>query len=148
MHIQTLVRAVLSEPPGGRTDLQRAARFLEHVLVKRSVLIFVSDFLDSDTRKSLRRLAVKHDVIALRVTDPREERFPPKGLARIVDAERGGERLVRHSRAEDDARPTANRKALHDDFRRMAIDAIDVSTGMPYDRTLIRFFRQRIARMS
>jgi uncharacterized protein (DUF58 family) len=147
-HIQRLVRDVLCEATRGKTDLERAARFLERVLVKRSVIIFISDFLGVEVRRALRRLAVRHDVIALRITDPREERFPPGAVARLIDAESGTERLVRLSRAEVSSRAAAAQSALYDDFRRMAVDAIDVSTAIPYDRTLIRFFRQRIARMS
>jgi uncharacterized protein (DUF58 family) len=147
-HIQQLVRRALTGSSSGQTDLERAARFLERVLVKRSVVIVISDFLEVDARKALRRLAVKHDIIALRVIDPREESFPSSGLVRLRDSESGRELLVRMRGSEIASRAEGARRALHESFRRMAIDTIDVSTAIPYDRTLIRFFRQRIARMS
>jgi uncharacterized protein (DUF58 family) len=148
VHVQTLVRTALGEGavPAGRTALERAGRFLERVLVKRSVIIFISDFLDADPRKSLQRLAAKHDVIVLRVVDPREERFPRRGLIRLIDAESGREQLVPLGRSQVSARAEAVRRQLHTDMRRAAIDSVDVSTAVPYDRTLIRFFQQRIER--
>ncbi|MDX1584193.1 MAG: DUF58 domain-containing protein, partial [Thermoanaerobaculia bacterium] len=74
--------------PRGRSNLEGAIRFLERVLRRRSIVVMISDFLDVDATR-LSRLRRRHDVVAMRILDPREERLPSNGLVRIVDLETG-----------------------------------------------------------
>jgi len=106
----------------------------------------LSDFLDLHFERSLARLNRKHDVIAIPIFDPREERFPDQGLVRIVDAESGEARLI-HLKGSDVApRAQQRREQLVRRFRSAAIDHLAVSTAVPYDRELLRFFRERALR--
>ena len=55
----------------------------------------ISDFLDTDQwERELRLLAIRHEVIAVHVTDPREFELPPVGILAVVDAETGRQRYV------------------------------------------------------
>ena len=148
-HAQVLVRAAVDAAmrgPRGDADLEQAARFLERVAVKRAVVLVLSDFLDLHLERSLARLNRKHDVIAIPIFDPREERFPDQGLVRIVDAESGEARLI-HLKGSDVApRAQQRREQLVRRFRSAAIDHLAVSTAVPYDRELLRFFRERALR--
>jgi uncharacterized protein (DUF58 family) len=131
---------------GAATNMDRAGAFLESVIAKRSVVIVLSDFLDFPFERTLKRLNRKHDVIALAIRDPREEHVPDRGLARLIDAESGQERLVDLRRSEVGKRAAQRNHLLARRFRTSGIDHLTVSTAMPYDRDLLRFFRQRIAR--
>lgn len=150
LHVQTIVRSALvaAEHGGGATRFDRAVEFIERVARKRAVLIFISDFLDQDFPRSLRRLSARHDVIALRVEDPREQRFPRRGIVSLVDSESGQRISVDLSRQDVAARAAARERYLNEEFRRMGVDAVSLSTAAPYDRTLVKFFKQRIARIS
>lgn len=128
----------------GKADLEHASRFLERVSAKRAVVILISDFLDLPFERPLRRLNRKHDVIALAVTDPREERFPGGGLVEIVDAESGRSRVVDLARSDIARRAVQRRVQLERRFRASGVDWTAVSTAMPYDRDLLRFFRERM----
>jgi uncharacterized protein (DUF58 family) len=147
-HAQVLVRAAVEAAmrgPSGEANLEHAARFLERVSVKRSVVLVLSDFLDLHFERPLNRLNRKHDVIALPIVDPREERFPEQGLVRLVDLETRERRLV-DLRVADVARRAAQRREhLTRRFRSAGIDHLMISTGVPYDRELLRFFNQRAA---
>src|SRR5215210_4898508 len=58
-HAQVIVRAAADAAmsgPSGVADLEGAARFLERVSVKRAVVVLVSDFLDLNFERTLRRL--------------------------------------------------------------------------------------------
>lgn len=150
-HAQVLVRAAVEAAmrgPRGDADLEQASRFLERVAVKRAVVLVLSDFLDLQFERALSRLNRKHDVIALPIFDPREERFPDQGLARVVDAESGEARLVQLKRSDVARRATQRREQLVRRFRAAAIDHLAVSTALPYDRELLRFFRERALRRS
>lgn len=148
-HAQVLVRAAVDAAFGGcdgSADLGTAARFLERVAVKRSVIIVVSDFLDTDFDTPLRRLNRRHDVVAVTITDPRERRFPFGGLVRLVDNESGQAALVDLHRAEVAKRAAARDQDLTRRFTQSAVDHIEISTAIPYDRDLLRFFRERVKR--
>ncbi|HUP62266.1 MAG TPA: DUF58 domain-containing protein [Thermoanaerobaculia bacterium] len=148
-HAQVLVRAAVDAAmrgPGGDASLDDAVRFLERVAVKRAVVLVLSDFLDLDFERPLGRLNRKHDVIAIAIGDPREERFPDRGLARLVDLESGEARLVDLKRADIARRAAERRDVLARRFRAVEIDHLAVSTAIPYDRALLRFFRDRSAR--
>ena len=146
---QVIVRSAVEAAmrgTGGSADFEEAARFLERVSAKRAVVLFLSDFLDAPFEKPLRRLARKHDVIAIPIVDPREERFPAGGLARLVDLESGERRLVELRRADVGSRAVQRRAQLSRRFRSAGIDALTVSTAVPWDRELLRFFRERAGR--
>jgi uncharacterized protein (DUF58 family) len=147
-HAQILVRAAVDAAmrgPRGEANLEQAARFLERVAVKRAVVLVLSDFLDLHFERPLNRLNRKHDVIALPIIDPREERFPIGALARLVDLESGEPRLIDLARADVNRRAAQRRVQLERRFRTAGIDHLAVSTAVPYDRELLRFFKQRAA---
>jgi uncharacterized protein (DUF58 family) len=145
-HAQVIVRAAVDaamKGPRGRADVDHAVTVLEHVARKRAVVLVISDFLDIAFDAPLRRINERHDVVAVVVSDPREERFPAGALARIVDAEEGRERLVDLGKADVGRRAAARGQQLERRFRASGVDWIEVSTAVPYDRDLLRFFRER-----
>jgi uncharacterized protein (DUF58 family) len=148
-HAQVIVRAAVEAAmrgTGGEADIEQAARYLERVAVKRAVVIVLSDFLDLNFERPLARLNRKHDVIALMIGDPREERFPDRGLARLVDLESGKARLVELKKSEVGKRAAQRESVMVRRFRSAAIDHLQISTAVPYDRQLLNFFRERAAR--
>jgi uncharacterized protein (DUF58 family) len=148
-HAQVIVRAAVDAAmrgPRGVADFEGAGRFLERVNAKRAVVIVLSDFLDLTFERPLKRLARRHDVVAIALADPREERFPRGGLAELVDAESGQRRLIDLGRADVERRAGARWQQIDRRFRSAGIDRLLVSTAMPYDRELLRFFRERTLR--
>jgi uncharacterized protein (DUF58 family) len=148
-HAQVIVRAAVEAAmrgPHGQADFEYAGRFLERVAVKRAVVLVLSDFLDARFERPLQRLNRKHDVIALPIVDPREERFPEGGLARLVDLESGEAWLVDLKRADVARRAAQRRELLARRFRTSALDHLIISTVVPYDREILRFFKERTLR--
>lgn len=108
-HLLGLLRALLGAP---RTDGHRGTPppaladgldGLQRVATRRGLVVVVSDFLDGlpddpDAAPAwetvLRRLAVRHQVLAVEVTDPRELELPDVGLVTLVDPETGRHREV------------------------------------------------------
>jgi uncharacterized protein (DUF58 family) len=148
-HAQVLVRAAVDAAMrgcGGRADFQNATMFLDRIAVKRAVVIVISDFLDADFERPLRRLDKRHDVVAISIVDPREERFPDRGLVRLVDSESGQPRLVDLGKSDVARRAVARRQTLARRFTQSGLDHLQLSTVASYDRELLRFFRERVAR--
>jgi uncharacterized protein (DUF58 family) len=152
-HVLRVIREVLYFRPQGRgTDIAQALRYMYRTISKRSVVFLVSDFLGEGYDQPLRVAARKHDVIAVTVTDPREEELPPIGLVDLEDAESGARVVVNASdrRTRDRFRRwaeerRATREAL---FRSVGVDALELFTDRPYDVPLVRFFHRRARRMS
>jgi uncharacterized protein (DUF58 family) len=148
-HAQVIVRAAVDAAMTGcrgTSDFDRAATFLQRIQGKRAVVIVISDFLDYNFERTMRRLNTRHDVVAISVTDPREERFPEGGIARLVDAETGRTQIVDFNRAGVAKRAAQRQQQTVRRFRAAGVDLLNVSTAMPYDRELLRFFLERMRR--
>ena len=135
---------------GTGTDISQALEYLARVTKRRSVAFLVSDFMASGYARPLSVAARRHDLVAVRVGDVRERRLPPVGLVDLEDPETGQRLLVRtSSRAFQDRFREAGaveRERQDELFRRNGVDAIDVTTDEPYERSLRRFFEERARR--
>lgn len=151
-HVLRVVRELLVPHTEGRgTDLAEALAYSARVLTRPAVVFLISDFLDSGYERPLRIASRKHDVVAVEIIDPAEERIPAVGLIELEDAESGKRRLldtssrgVRDSLA---AEARKRRQATHDLMKNVGIDRVTIDVSQPYDRPLVRFFRERAARM-
>ena len=117
---------------------------------KRAVAFLVSDFRDEGFQKALAVAGRRHDLIAVRLGDERERSIPPIGLIELEDAETGERIVVNTSKSGfDDAlrrAETLRRDGLDRALRRSKVDVIDIDTGQPYVRPLMRFFQERMRR--
>jgi uncharacterized protein (DUF58 family) len=88
-HLSQLVRALVATPTTspktklgvGLARVRRTAR--------RAMLVVISDFLTTEPVGTWRRAARRHDMIALRVVDPRESQLPDAGLIALENSEDG-----------------------------------------------------------
>lgn len=129
------------------TDIAAALEFCRRVLPRRAILFLVSDFIDDDYLDVLSNANRKHDVVAVRVADPRESAIESGGLVTLEDAETGVRRLVdtgsptfRESvRVDSEDRVESLERAL----RRVGIDLVTVDASRSVVDPLLRFFRMR-----
>ncbi|HVS34855.1 MAG TPA: DUF58 domain-containing protein [Gemmataceae bacterium] len=147
-HVLRLIRDVLfHQPRRTGTSLREGLDFLNRIQRRRAVVFLFSDFLDEGYEMSFKRAARRHDLVAVRVVDPREEELPPGGLLRVEDAETGERLLVdtssRRVRAAYAAAAVARREAVRQLARSSGADLIEVSTQGDHLDALIRFFRLR-----
>jgi len=147
-HVLRVIREVLYFTPKGKgTNVPEALHFLNGVTTRRVVAFLVSDFMAEDYEVPLRIANRRHDVIAVPVTDPREEELPNVGLVAVRDTETGREALVNTSDKQVRqayARAAKERAKQRDDIlQRTRVDAIHVRTDRPYIEALLRFFRMR-----
>ncbi|KAB1901604.1 DUF58 domain-containing protein [Micromonospora tulbaghiae] len=89
---QGLLRAVAgAEVRPGRSDLGALVDTLNRPPRRRGVAVVISDFLAPPQQwgRPLRKLRVRHDVLAVEVVDPRELELPDVGVLPVVDPESG-----------------------------------------------------------
>ena len=150
-HVLRVLRELLYHEPEGRgTDISAALEYLAHIQRKRAVVFLVSDFRDEGFQRALSVAGRRHDLIAVRLGDAREEELPSMGLLELEDPETGERAIVNTSnqafraafQKENERRASALDRAL----KRSKVDAIQVRTGEPYVKPLMRFFRERARR--
>ena len=88
------VLAGLRDEPGGEnagaTSLGEALHRTASLARQRAAVIVVSDFRGpQDWRGPLLELAGRHDVVAVEIRDPREQKLPNAGVLWLVDPETG-----------------------------------------------------------
>lgn len=148
-HILFIIRELLSfEPAGKRTDVSVAVEYLMRVITKRSITFLISDFLDTkDFSRPLLVAARKHDLVGLRVFDPRMAELPDVGLLKVVDAETGHEQYVdTSSRIVRDHQKrwwALEESRLSQLFRMNGVDFVSMSTKGDYVRPLMNLFAGR-----
>jgi uncharacterized protein (DUF58 family) len=152
-HVLRVIReALYHRPRRAGTRLSPALDYLHHVCPRRAVAFLISDFLCAeDYERPLAVAARRHDLVAIVVGDRREQSWPRAGLVRWQDAETGRTVLADTSdsatRRALTARQAARRAERNALFRRHGIDAVEVATGAPYEKELIKFFRARERRL-
>ncbi len=150
-HVLRLIRELLTFTPEGHgTDINEPLRLLGSVLKRKATVFLVSDFWADDFTTSLSVLGRRHDVVAVRVRDPRETELPDVGLVRWVDAESGASELIDTSAAET-GRQLALRVQAHDGalsktLASRGVDVVDIDVTESYVDPLRKFFLAREGR--
>lgn len=143
--------------PGHKpADLEAALTSVERTLRRRSLVFVVSDFLDLPDQGgrgwsgALGRLSQRHDVVAVRVSDPAERRLPDVGGLRMRDPESGEELWLDTSDPrvrEAHARLVGERDAaLRHALRAARVDLLDLDTAADPVGPLLRFAAARRGR--
>lgn len=149
-HVMRLVREVLAPrelvSPGSPAH---ALQELTRVQRRHSVCFVISDFLgeDPELAGSLQQAARRHDVIALRISDPAEARLPEtRSPLAIADLEGDEVRVLSGSRANRARYARAydeHRDRVAATFRGAGCELIDITTDGSVVGALTAFFRKR-----
>jgi uncharacterized protein (DUF58 family) len=147
-HVLRLIREVLYfEPQGVATDIGLALEYLTKVIKRKSVVFLVSDFFFEGYTKPLQLANKKHDIIAIKITDPRERAFENVGLIELEDAETGEVVLIntgsKEFRREFEARAGEDLQNLKRGFKLVNMDFINIQTDQSYIVPLVSFFKMR-----
>jgi uncharacterized protein (DUF58 family) len=141
-----VIREVLAFTPEHKgTQISSALEWAGRALARRAVIFLISDFLDTGYERALNIVNRKHDVIAVNITDPREEQLVGVGLLELEDAETG-------RRVTIDTSPHRLRRAhgaddLRRDLARLDVDLVSINAAESYVEPLIRFFSTRAKRL-
>lgn len=133
---------------GKLTDLSQLLAFARPMIKRRSVVIVVSDFISAPGwGRRLAELARRHEVVAVRLTDPLEIELPDLGLVVMQDAETGEQLTVdTHDRAfrRRFAEAARRREAeLRAGLAESGVDCLELATDEPLDAALLRFTQLR-----
>ncbi len=157
-HVLRMLHTLHARPESAGTGPTRLRELLEsaaNLVRRRSTLFVVSDFIsEPGWEKPLGLLALRHEVVAVRLLDPLELELPDLGLIPIRDAETGEQLLVdTHDTGfrKRFARIAAQREAeLRQTLARAGVDTLELSTDDDLVDAIMRFadLRKRRSRLS
>jgi uncharacterized protein (DUF58 family) len=140
------VRGVVSA--SGATQLHVLLERAAETIKRRSAIFIVSDFIsEPGWEKPLARLAQKHDVVAVHITDPLEQTLPNVGLMTLEDPETGEQMFVDTTDSALRSRFAAlaqERATQHaNTFARAGVNALTLATDQTLIDNIVRFIERR-----
>lgn len=152
-HILMIIRELISFVPESKgTAISEAVRFFTNVNKKRCTTFILSDFINSkaDSPKlsdALKIAQSKHDLVGVRVIDPREAQLPDVGIVELRDAESGEHVWVDTSSRAVREHYAQSWQAMSDEIvstlKHNRIDTATISTDSDYVVELIKLFKKR-----
>ena len=152
-HVLRLTRELMKPTvsTGAATDLAGLLVAAHRTIKRRSLVIVISDFVSQPGwERPLLTLGERHEVIALKLHDPRESELPDAGWLVVEDAETGELLSVDTSDPEFRRRFADVARQQSDDIAAAAsqagVDLHDVSTEDDLVATLVRIAHRRKGR--
>ena len=147
-HIWNIIRTILNFKPEGKgTNLSLPLEYLLNIQKRKATTFLISDFQDTNYETKLKLAKQKHDLIAISITDQREETLPNVGLIQLEDAE-SGETLLVNTSDDEMTRQYARqfrekREKRNTYFHSIGIDTIEIYTNRSLTEPIIRYFKMR-----
>jgi uncharacterized protein (DUF58 family) len=149
-HLARILRALVATPALGRGTALTAGLGRFRRSLRRALIVVLSDFLGDEPVGVWRRIARRHQVIALRFVEPREETLPDAGLLDLESSEQRTRRLVDSSSPRVRAAYAAAAEQRRTEFRRFCsatgLSGHEISTEEDPIGPLTRLFTGRATR--
>jgi uncharacterized protein (DUF58 family) len=134
----------------GNTDLGRALTEAGHLIRRPSLILVISDFMTPDGwQRPLTSLGLRHEVVSIWITDPREAEIPDIGVVTFEDPESGNQLLVdtgnARLRARFQAAAETEHRRIKDELIKARTAVGEFSTGTDVVPQLVQFLKQREA---
>jgi len=151
VQVLRMINDMLKQPrltQSSRTDLKPFITGALHSIKRRSLVFVISDFIsEPGWERPLSLLSQRHEVIAIRLSDPRETELPAVGMVVMEDAETGEQMFVDTSDSKF-RRRFADAVQKRDDellgaFKRTGVDMLSLSTQDDLVKAIVRFAKQR-----
>ncbi|MCG3207553.1 MAG: hypothetical protein FOGNACKC_01153 [Anaerolineae bacterium] len=147
IQVLRLLNDLLKQPRLSHSTFTNLTPLLQaglHSIKRRSLIFIISDFISAPGwERPLNLLNRRHEVLAIRLWDPREVELPDIGPMILEDAETG-EQLYVDTRDKNFRRrfqeATSLREAqLSQTFKQAGVDALSLSTDEDLVRAIVRF---------
>lgn len=148
-HALYILREMIEfRPVSLRTDLSEGLRFFRNVLKKRSIGFVISDFMDPKPfTEGFRISRRKHDMVAIRLSDPAESVLPDLGMIQVYNAETGKKTWINSSSEKNRTLYQEDyqrfEQGIEASFKRNSVDHITISTTDDYIPKLVHLFQSR-----
>lgn len=134
--------------PDSPTDLALLLHRVQAQSKRRSAVFVLSDFISAPGWGTpLGQMALRHDVLAVRLSDPLEHTLPDIGIVPMTDAETGDELLVdtssRRFRQRFETLATQRETAIATQLSDAGVDMLELSTADDLAAAVVRMMDMR-----
>lgn len=144
-HVMSILQDIFYfEPKNSGTNLGIAAQAILNGQHQKSVVFFVSDFLNSDYESAFRVLSLRHELVPIVIQDPIEQALPNCGVLPVQDPETGdmiyldtGNKAVREKYQQHVTEMRSKRNRF---FASLKLRSIELTTGESVVVPLRRYF--------
>jgi uncharacterized protein (DUF58 family) len=150
-HVLRIIRELIEFTPENKgTDVGVALKFLTNVIKKKSITFVLSDFVSQPFDEALKIAAKKHDLVAVKISDRREQALPNVGLVKFLNGETGEYNWIdtssKNVREAYKKQMFIRDRSIDAMFSKSSVDMIQLETGKNYIVPLINFFKKREGR--
>ncbi|MBN9312972.1 MAG: hypothetical protein BGO40_10605 [Chryseobacterium sp. 39-10] len=147
-HLLSIISTMLSaEYVAAPSQIDVALQYMMSVFKKKSMVFVFSDFEDDYDLKILRVASKKHQLLAMRIADEKDNEIPDIGYALFTNAETGKQVWANTSSARWRYVFAENQKKkfrqVTEDFENSAAAFMNIKTGDDYAKLLYQYFRKR-----
>ena len=147
-HILRIIRELITfRPESNGTDIAQALGYFSNIIKRRCTAFLLSDFYDRGYDDALKIAASKHDIVALRLVDCREEHLEDLGLVKFYDPESTETLWVDTGSASVrrvvDARAAMQAEQTERTMLRYGIDMATLHTGEDFVKPLRTLLKKR-----
>jgi uncharacterized protein (DUF58 family) len=147
IQVLRLVNDLLKQPQLPHAPFTNLTPLIEgglHAIKRRSLVFILSDFISAPGwERPLALLNRRHEVLAVRLWDPREVELPDIGPVVMEDAETGEQLYVdthdRRFRARFEEAARKREATLSEAFKQAGVDVLSLSTEQDLVRAIVRF---------
>jgi uncharacterized protein (DUF58 family) len=147
IQVLRLTNDLLKQPQIPRAPFTNLTPLLESGLFsirRRSLVFVISDFIcEPGWERTLNLLSRRHEVLTVRLWDPRETQLPDMGMVVMEDSETGDQMFVdthdRKFRQRFEAAGRQREADLAQSFKRAGVDALALSTDEDLVQAIVRF---------
>lgn len=151
IQVLRLTNDMLKQPRLQKASFTNLKTFFDgalYSLKRRSLVFVISDFIsEPGWERSLSLLNRRHEVIAVRLFDPREMELPDVGMVMMEDSETGGQLFVdthdRKFRKRFADAALKRERELAESFRRAGVEVLTLSTDADLVHSIVKFAKQR-----
>jgi uncharacterized protein (DUF58 family) len=148
-HVLNIIQQALEQQPRQTAaDLPQVVRTLSKVLTKKSVMILITDELQSADIQALKILSRRHDCLPIFLDDPWEKHLPD-GFVRLEDCETGEQLVIKTADPAWGSFQKENaeqRESVFTQLQQAGIMPLALSTDQNYFPEIMRHFQRRTKR--
>lgn len=147
-HVFRLIKDVLNyNSKNHKTSIKVAFDYLLKITKRKSVVFFISDFIDKGYWDSLKVVNRKHDLIGIHLYDEVEYDLPHMGLVKVIDPESQETTWIDtsnpYNRSNLNNQSKKNKNRLIKKSKKIGLDIVSISTNEDYVDPLLAFFKKR-----
>ena len=151
--LRVIREALFFQPKSEKTNIKQSIESLGQMLKKKAIICLISDFIspistiENDTIQALAQLNQHHDLLCIRIEDPREKELPDVGFVALEDAETHQTCYLdthdKKVRLDFERQQKKYWESFQDVCLKKGLEIIPLTNGLPYANALKKLFNHR-----